>query len=62
MTTQTSTNLTFNVTKHGWRDAFVVSFLVIVLGAFVAQISSTPKHSLAPQQVATAPLNAASAG
>jgi len=31
--------------SHGWKDAFVVSCLAIVLGAFVAQISSTPKHS-----------------
>ncbi len=61
MTAQNSTNLTFNVTKHGWKDAFVVSFLAIVLGAFVAQISSTPKHASAPQPVATATLNAASA-
>ena len=31
--------------SHGWKDAFVVSCLAIVLGAFVAQISSTPTHS-----------------
>ena len=46
MTTQTRNSIHFNVSKsHGWRDAFVVSCLAIVLGAFVAQISSTPKHS-----------------
>ena len=44
MTTQTQNALHFNVTKHGWKDLFVVSFLAIVLGAFVAQISSTPKY------------------
>ena len=52
MTTQTQKTLTFNVTKHGWRDLFVVSFLAIVLGAFVAQISSTPQHSRAARPVA----------
>ena len=45
MTTQTQQSLHFNVSKHGWKDAFVVTFLAIVLGAFVAQISSTAKHS-----------------
>ncbi|HET8722553.1 MAG TPA: hypothetical protein VFM53_00005 [Anaeromyxobacteraceae bacterium] len=53
MTTQTQKTLHFNVSKHGWKDIFVVSFLAIVLGAFVAQISSTPKHSRAAQPVAT---------
>ncbi len=52
MTTQTQKTLTFNVSKHGWKDLFVVSFLAIVLGAFVAQISSTPKQSRAAQPVA----------
>jgi hypothetical protein len=62
MTTQTQNALHFNVTKHGWKDLFVVSFLAIVLGAFVAQISSTPKQSSASQPVASAPLNATSNG
>lgn len=63
MTTQTSKNLTFNVSKStGWKDAFVVSALAIVLGAFVAQISSTPKHSATRMPVAAATLNAASNG
>ena len=52
MTTQTQKTLHFNVSKHGWKDLFVVSFLAIVLGAFVAQISSTPKHSRVAQPVA----------
>jgi hypothetical protein len=52
MTTQTQKTLHFNVSKHGWKDAFVVSFLAIVLGAFVAQISSAPNHSRASQPVA----------
>jgi hypothetical protein len=62
MTTQTQKTLQFNVSKHGWKDLFVVSFLAIVLGAFVAQISSTPTHSSASQPVASAPLNATSNG
>jgi len=62
MTTQTRQTLHFNVSKHAWKDLFVVSFLAIVLGAFVAQISSTPKHSSASQPVASAPLNATSNG
>ena len=64
MTTQNQnpTTLHFHVTKHGWKDLFVVSFLAIVLGAFVAQISSTPKQSSASQPVASAPLNATSNG
>ena len=32
----------------------MISFLLIVLGAFVAQISSTGKHSPGSQPVATA--------
>jgi hypothetical protein len=31
----------------------MVSFLVIVLGAFVAQISSTPKNASVPQPMAS---------
>ena len=55
MTTQTQKSIRFNVSKaHGWKDAFVVSFLAIVLGAFVAQISSTPKHSPGAEPVTVA--------
>jgi len=53
MTTQTQKSLHFNVSKHGWKDAFVVSFLAIVLGAFVAQISSTPKYTSGTQPMAS---------
>ena len=59
MTTQTQKTLHFNVTKHGWKDLFVVSFLAIVLGAFVAQISSTPKHSSEPVPMASVSATAA---
>jgi hypothetical protein len=52
MTTQTQKTLHFNVSKHGWKDLFVVSFLAIVLGAFVAQISSAPQGARASQPVA----------
>ncbi len=62
MTTPTSTNLTFNVSKHGWKDAFVVSFLAIVLGAFVAQIASTPKSASHSQPVATTSATVAAQG
>ncbi len=62
MTTQTEQTLHFNVSRHGWKDAFVVSFLALVLGAFVAQISSVPQHTSAPMPVASATLNAASNG
>ncbi len=62
MTTQTQKTLHFNVTKHGWKDLFVVSFLAIVLGAFVAQISSTPKHSSEPVPMASAAASVATNG
>jgi hypothetical protein len=40
---ETRTTLHFPVGKgRGWKDAFVVASLAIVLGAFVAQIASTP--------------------
>ncbi len=55
MTTQTRQSLHFNVSgSHGWKDAFVVSFLAIVLGAFVTQISSAPTRSSGSQPVASA--------
>ncbi len=60
--TQTRTTLHFNVSKHGWKDLFVVSFLAIVLGAFVAQISSTPKYTSASQPMASLTLNTTSNG
>jgi hypothetical protein len=62
MTTRNQKTPHFNVSKHGWKDLFVVTFLAIVLGAFVAQISSTPKYSSASQPVVSAPLNATSHG
>jgi hypothetical protein len=62
MTTQNQKTLHFNVSKHGWKDLFVVSFLAIVLGAFVAQISSTPKHSSAPPPMASVSATAATNG
>jgi hypothetical protein len=44
MTTQTSNTVNFpTIGKgRGWKDAFVVTSLAIVLGAFVAQIASPP--------------------
>ena len=53
----------FNVSKStGWKDAFVVTCLAIVLGAFVAQISSTPKHTSAPPPMASVSATAATNG
>ena len=46
MTTQTQTTLHFNVSKHAWKDLFVVSFLAIVLGAFVAENLVEPEAVL----------------
>ena len=46
MTTQTQKSISFKVSESTvWKDAFVVSYLAIVLGAFVAQISTTPTNS-----------------
>jgi hypothetical protein len=44
MTTQTQQPLNFPAIDRtrGWKDFFVVGFLVVVLGAFVAQIASPP--------------------
>ncbi len=60
MTTQTT--LQFNVSKHGWTDAFVVSVLALVLGAFVAQISTVTERQLHSSPVATAPASTPSHG
>ena len=63
MTTQTRKTISFNVSKStSWRDAFVVSCLAIVLGAFVAQISSTPTRAQRTIPVATASSTAATRG
>ncbi len=54
MTTETRYSLNLHVGKgRGWKDLFVVTALVVVLGAFVAQISSSPK-SRAPEQITAA--------
>lgn len=55
MTTQTENSLHLTVGKgRGWKDAFVVASLVIVLGAFVAQISSAPKGAAAVEGMTSA--------
>ncbi|HEU4384051.1 MAG TPA: hypothetical protein VFR85_11200 [Anaeromyxobacteraceae bacterium] len=38
--------------RHGWKDTAVVAFLVIVLGAFVAQLVRVPAPSQAPERTA----------
>jgi hypothetical protein len=61
MTTQTQnpTTLHFHVAKHAWKDVFVVASLAIVLGSFVAQISSTPEHARTSPPVAAVCTNSA---
>jgi hypothetical protein len=61
MTTQTRQTLNFgNLGKgRGWKDLFVVSFLALVLGAFVAQISTSHRVASSSQPVAAAPSAAA---
>jgi hypothetical protein len=54
MTTQTRKTITFNVSKsHGWKDAFVVSVLAIVLGTFVAQISTSHRTASPDRPIAS---------
>ncbi len=62
MTTQTSKKLDFgDLGKgRGWKDAFVVASLAIVLGAFVAQIS-TSHRTVSPGQPIAAAGSAATA-
>jgi hypothetical protein len=56
MTTQTTNTVNFpTIGKgRGWKDAFVVTSLAIVLGAFVAQIASPPSVTPRAQPVAAA--------
>jgi hypothetical protein len=56
MTTQARQTLHFPEIdrKRGWKDAFVVGFLAVVLGAFVAQIASPPRQDQAGAPVAAA--------
>jgi len=56
MTTQTQRTLHFPEIdrNRGWKDAFVVASLAIVLGAFVAQIASAPGPARTSPPVAAA--------
>lgn len=57
MATRNENTLHLHVGKgRGWKDLFVVTFLVVVLGAFVAQIASPPQQSSG-----SAPLTSAAA-
>jgi hypothetical protein len=59
MTTQNGNSLNLNVGKgRGWKDLFVVTFLVVVLGAFVAQISSSPRQAASEPMTSAAAANA----
>jgi hypothetical protein len=54
MTTRTPNSIHFTLSKsHGWKDALVVSFLAIVLGAFVAEIASVPRSATGPAPIAS---------
>jgi hypothetical protein len=56
MTTQRTKTLNFpEIGKgRGWKDALVVTSLAIVLGAFVAQIASSPRPATNTPPVAAA--------
>lgn len=62
MTTQTPNTLDFGPLGRGrgWKDAFVVATLALVLGAFVAQIS-TSHRTVSPEQPIAAAASAATA-
>ena len=64
MTTQTRQTLNFGSLGkgRGWKDLFVVSFLALVLGAFVAQISTSHRTASQDRPVASAASAAVSHG
>jgi hypothetical protein len=63
MTTRNST-LDFGTIGKGrtWKDAFVVAFLAVVLGAFVAHLWSPPAGASAAQPYAAAAAASAAQG
>jgi hypothetical protein len=59
----TGTSIHFHVSRStAYRDAAIVAFLAMVLGAFLAQVASAPRSTHRPLPVATANLNAAANG
>jgi hypothetical protein len=64
MTTPTRQTLNFGSLGkgRGWKDLFVVSFLALVLGAFVAQISTSHRTASLDRPVASAASAAVSHG
>jgi hypothetical protein len=64
MTRNSNATLTFKqIGKgRGLKDAFLVAFLAIVLGAFVAQISTSHKSASASEPYASADSATASQG
>jgi len=59
----TGTSIHFNVSRStAFRDAAVVAFLAMVLGAFLAQVSSAPRTAHRSMPVASATLDAATNG
>jgi hypothetical protein len=64
MTTPAKQTLNFGKIgkRRGWKDLFVVGFLALVLGAFVAQISTSHRVAASSQPVAAAASAAAARG
>lgn len=59
----TGTSIHFNVSRStAFRDAAIVAFLAVVLGAFLAQVSSAPRTAHRTLPVATASLDGATNG
>jgi hypothetical protein len=56
----TGTNIHFHVSRSAaFRDAAIVAFLALVLGAFLAQVASAPRHASSTRiPIVSASLNA----
>ncbi len=56
MTTRNANTLHFGSLGkgRGWKDLFVVTFLALVLGAFVAEIANPTVKAPAPSPIAAA--------
>ncbi len=50
MTHRTEIAFATSPRRHGWKDLAVVAFLMIVLGAFVAQLVNPPAPSQGHEQ------------
>lgn len=55
----TGTTIHFHVTRSAaFRDAAIVAFLALVLGAFLAQVASAPRHTSTRTPIVSAAVNA----